>query len=1093
MNEEVPPSTDPMARFARLDELFQAARDLEQGELHAFLASLDDVELRRDLDELLRHDRAGTPSVRTISDVGGLLDGLEEPAAIPERLGEYEVLDIVGEGASGIVLRARQPGTDRLVAIKVLSSGAWDHKALARFRREVRILGRLEHPGIARIYDSGTDASTTPARPYFVMELVAGKSLTAHVRKHDLGWRGVVRLFTQVVEALAHAHACGVLHRDMKPGNVLVSADGRSKIVDFGVAALAEGRSDGDEGGQVGRATSLKSAAGDLVGTVPYMPPEQFDGTGKVDERSDLYSIGVMLYEALSGRMPCELDGRNLVQAAAIVRDEVPLALGRLDTTLVGDVETVVAKLLEKEPERRYQTARELKEDLERLVEGLPTRARPVTRRELTLRFARRYRGFLTATAIAFVALASLLSWTASLWRTADQRGDSLALLLEERSRGDYRRTIGFAEASLRAGSIVHARAALEAAEPARRGWEWDYLRARAWSEASTLPSGTLTTVVRSARGRVLVADNGTGDVRLLDAAGEGLRTLWTSRGLLRDLALSPDGDEFVVADEASDGLVVRRVADGSVVRTLRTGLAPHTRVAWSADGARLACAGFDGAMVVLEARAGTIVFEDEAREDRPFPAEGLVEFLPGGSAVVSAVATDTSCRLRLEDGAMLELDLAGDRVDCLGACVDAQGRPIVLVGTYDGLVRRFDGASGASLGAMKAHAGNVKAIEPGPRPGTFFTGGADCAIWLWDAATAARLGGAVGSERTVRGLALDVEANRLAAVGNDNHLRLWPIDVAVREPALRGHDAWVYGVAFLADGTLVSCAGEKPAPDGRVALWDRATRTLTAELVVDPQSPEAIVADVADDGRGGAVAAWWKAGDGGLAFLDGDEARSLPLAKVAPCSVVGLPGGDAVAWRALGSSRLTVMARDGSILQVLDLPGRNSERPFLRLRDDGSELATHTDAGLFLVPIERATSGQRLGAPRLVRVAGRVHDLAVCRADRRIAVGFVDGQIALVDPDAPVDAEGLAAIVWRSPLAHGGRVRLARTSDGMRIASASDQLIRVWDAADGGALLNLAGHGDVVLALAFSPDGRTLASSSIDRTVRLWEGRASR
>ncbi|MEY2745377.1 MAG: Serine/threonine-protein kinase PrkC [Planctomycetota bacterium] len=1089
----MPPSTDPLTRFARLDELFLAARDLDSEELRAFLERVEDPELRADLEQLLRHDRAGTPSVRTIADVGGLLDGIEEPAAIPERLGDYEVLDIVGEGASGIVLRARQPGTDRLVAIKVLSSGAWDHKALARFRREVRILGRLEHPGIARIYDAGTDASTTPARPYFVMELVAGKPLASHVRTHDLGWRGVVRLFTQVVEALAHAHACGVLHRDLKPGNVLVSADGRPKIVDFGVAALSEGTGGaGDEGG-VGRATSLKSAAGDLVGTVPYMPPEQFDGTGKVDARSDLYSIGVMLYEALSGRMPYEVDGRNLVQAAAIVRDEVPLPLGRVDRALAGDVETVVAKLLEKEPSRRYQNARELKEDLERLVDGLATRARPVTRRERSVRFVRRYRGFLAATSLAFVALALLLSWTARLWQVADQRGDSLALLLEERSRGDYRRTIGFAEAALRAGSIVDARAALEAAEPARRGWEWDYLRARAWSESLSLPSGSLTTVVRSARGRVVVADNGSGDVRLLDAAGGGLRTIWTSRGLLRDLALSPDGDEFVVADEASDGLVVRRVVDGSTARALRTGLAPHTRVAWSGDGARIACAGVDGALVVLDARDGAILSEDEPRKERPFPAEGLVEFLPVGGASVSAVATETSCRLRLPDGATVELDLEGDRVDCLGACVDAAGRPLVLVGTYDGLVRRFDGASGADLGAIEAHAGNVKAIEPGPRPGTFFTGGADCAIWLWDASTGARLGGAVGSERTVRGLALDADSGRLAAVGNDNHLRLWSIDAAVREPLLRGHDAWVYGVAFLADGTLASSAGEKPAPDGRVALWDRATMRLLAQLAVDAESSEAIVADVADDGRGGAVAAWWKAGGGGLAFLGAGEARSLELSKVAPCSVVGLPGGEALAWRALGSSRITVMARDGAVLQELDLSGRNSERPFLRLSADGSALATHTDDGIFLVPVERASAGPRLGAPRLVRVAGRVHDLALCSADRRIAVGFVDGEIALVDPDAPADADGFAAVAWSLPLAHGGRVRLARTPDGARIASASDQLIRVWDAADGGALLNLAGHGDIVLALSFSPDGRTLASSSIDRTVRLWEGRASR
>ena len=1090
----MPPSMDPLTRFARLEELFHAARDLSASDLQHFLAQLDEPALKAELEELLRHDRAGAPSVRHLANVGGLLEGLESPPTIPERLGEYEVLDILGEGASGVVLRARQPGTQRLVAIKVLSVGAWDQRALARFRREVRILGRLEHPHIARIYDSGTDAVGALGRPYFVMELVAGKPLTTYVRTQDIGWKGVVRLFVQVVEALSHAHTCGVLHRDLKPGNVLVTAEGQPKIVDFGVAALVEGTEAGEPAvpEASARATSVRSAAGDLVGTVPYMPPEQFDGTHKVDVRSDLYAIGVMLYEALSGRMPYEIDGRNLVQAAAIVRDEVPTALGRIDRSLSGDVETVVSKLLEKEPARRYQSARELKEDLERLLEGLPTRARPVARRERTLRFVRRYRAFIMVTSSVFLALALLLSWTAHLWRTADQRGDSLALLLEERARDDYRRTIGYAEAALRAGSIVDARAALDAAESARRGWEWDYLRARAWSEALSLPAGVLTSVVRAANGRVVVADNGTGEVRLLDSASGALRTLWTSRGQLRDVALSPDGEEFVVADEATDGLVVRRVADGAALRTLHTGLAPHTRVSWSTDGARIACAGVDGALAVVDARDGTLLLELPARRDRPFAAEGLVAFLPDGQTLVSGVATETSCWLRPLSGApALELALQGDRVDCLGVCTSSSGEPIVLVGTYDGLVRRFDGRTGATLGSLECHAGNVKALETGPWPGTFFTGGADGAIGLWDVATGARLGSAVGSERSVRGLALNLPDYRLAAVGNDNHLRLWPINASVREPLLRGHAAWVYGVAFLADGSLASCAGEKPDGDGRLLVWDRATMSVRASHAADPDSSTVIMSNVVDDGRGGAVAAWWDVDRGGLTFLGKGEARSLPIEAAAPCSVVALPGGALLAWRGLQSSRLTLITRDGMVLQELDLPGSTSERPVVRLREDGRALITATDTGLCIVDLEFELNHARLGAVRHLPLPARVHDLALCRSDRLIALGFVDGQIALLDPQAVPQADGQPNFVWRVPSAHAGRVRLARTPDGSRIASASDAIIRVWDAADGGALLNLAGHGDIVLSLAFSSDGRTLASGSIDRTVRMWDGRA--
>ncbi|NBQ15687.1 MAG: hypothetical protein EBU31_14045, partial [Proteobacteria bacterium] len=165
---------DAATRFSRLDSLFAQARDLPDDALRTFLAGVADADLRAELTELVLQDRAGTPSIRTLVEVGVALDEAAEPAQIPESIGGYAVLGLVGQGSSGVVLRARQPETDRIVAVKVLDSGAWNPGALARFRREVRLLGRLEHSGIARVYGAGTDATHLPARPFFVMEFVEG-------------------------------------------------------------------------------------------------------------------------------------------------------------------------------------------------------------------------------------------------------------------------------------------------------------------------------------------------------------------------------------------------------------------------------------------------------------------------------------------------------------------------------------------------------------------------------------------------------------------------------------------------------------------------------------------------------------------------------------------------------------------------------------------------------------------------------------------------------------------------------------------------------------------------------------------------------
>ena len=1069
---------DATERFALLDSLFAQARDLPDDALRTFIAEVKDPAVRAELNEMVLEDRAGTPSIRTLMDVGVALDDAAEPPAIPESIGGYAVLGLVGEGASGVVLRARQPETDRIVAVKVLASGVWNPKALARFRREVRLLGRLEHPGIARVYGAGTDTDRAPARPFFVMEFVDGLPLNAWVRTHDIGTSGVVRLFLQVAEAVAHAHACGIVHRDLKPANVLVTPAGQPKVLDFGVAGLADAHGGTDQA----TAASLRSVTGDLVGTVPYMAPEQFEGARMADVRSDLYALGVMMYEALAGRMPYALDRRNVVEAAAIVRDEVPTQLGRVDRSLAGDVETVVAKLLEKEPGRRYQSARELADDLQRILDGQPTLARPVSRGEHAMRFARRYRTLLAAVTAAFVTLAVLLAWTAHLWRVAEQRGGALERALEERSRGDYRRAVGIAEASLRAGNVADARAALDSAEPARRGWEWDYLERRASGERRSSELGRTPCTIRCANGRFAACDNGSGSAWIIDAWDAEPRKVASRDRPLRDIALSPDGAEFVLADDSTVPTVLS-AADGSALRSFAACASPITRVDWSADGRAIAFAGANGALRVHDSASGNVLLDIPASTGRPFAAEGLVAFTPDSAAVIRATATEESAWIHpINGGAPIMLELRGDRVDCVGACTTADRRPMVLVGTIGGMLHRFDAASGDSLGAIKAHVGSVKAIAAGPGPGAFTTGGTDAAIRCWDAVSGLTTGAAIGSERMVRGIAIDPRAGVLAAVGHDDHLRMWDIASGVTERVLGGHRAWVYGVTFLPDGSLASSAGESPQRDGRVLRWNIRDGAVAQAVEADPRAPLAIVRDVAPDGTDGAVAAYWGGtdGTGGLVVCAAGGARTLRIDRGAACSVAALAGGGAFAWRRLDMPELELMSRDGVTLASVELPGNTSGRMPVHARADGSEVVTATNEGLAIVPVR----GTEYGEPRIVPLEGRICDIALSAHDRLVAIGFLDGSLALVDPDS-TDGQ---PVRWRAQGALGTSVRVARTPDGTRIASGADQVIRLWDAADGTPLLNLAGHGDAVLCLAFSPDGRTLASGSIDRTIRLWE-----
>lgn len=364
----------------------------------------------------------------------------EVPAArVPESLGNYRLLGVLGRGGMGVVYEAEQQSPRRRVALKVIRPGAISPAVIARFRREVELLGRLEHPGIARIYEAGTFDEGAGPLPFLAMERIDGERLDRFVAEHALDTRARVELVARVADAVAHAHHKGVVHRDLKPSNVLVDASGEPKVLDFGVARALD--SDGE--------ATLETREGQVLGTLPYMSPEQLAGEPRhIDTRTDVYALGTILYELLAGRLPLTLGSAHLAEAARIVREVEPERLSRHKPEFAGDLETIVAHALEKDPARRYGSAGEFAADLRRFLADEPIQARPATAGYQLAKFARRHRAWVLGAAGVLVTLVLGLSGTL-IYAFAAERARGEAELESARKT----RTIGVLSDMLAASS----------------------------------------------------------------------------------------------------------------------------------------------------------------------------------------------------------------------------------------------------------------------------------------------------------------------------------------------------------------------------------------------------------------------------------------------------------------------------------------------------------------------------------------------------------------------------------------------------------------------------------------------------------------
>lgn len=451
------------SRHQRLSELFAEARSADAEARGALLKRIgaEDPSLAAELDDLLRHHQQAprTEDLGRAIPVAGELRALaaqlglspqtspsetldpEQARPVPPEpgphatIGRYTLLRELGEGGMGVVYLAEQDHPRRTVALKIMRQGFGlaATELRRRFELETQLLARLEHPGIARLYDAGTaplkDAPSGAAVPYLVMEYVDGLPLLRHAESRGLGLRERLTLMLGICRAVAAAHRQGVIHRDLKPGNILVDTTGQPKILDFGVARAVSGDA---------AMTTAHTDIGQLVGTLPYMSPEQVSGDPRrIDARTDVYALGVVTYELLAGRLPLLVRDMAIPEAARRILDEDPVPLSTIDRSLRGDVNTIVAKAMEKDADRRYPSAEAMADDIQRWLEDEPILARPASTLYQLAKFARRNRGLVAGVMLAFLMLvAGLVGTTMGLVkarRSAEEAGAAKVLADEQR------------------------------------------------------------------------------------------------------------------------------------------------------------------------------------------------------------------------------------------------------------------------------------------------------------------------------------------------------------------------------------------------------------------------------------------------------------------------------------------------------------------------------------------------------------------------------------------------------------------------------------------------------------------------------------
>jgi WD40 repeat protein len=1031
-------------------------RERRAQEILADLLEAPEAERARRLDAACNGDMALADEVRSLLAAAARAEGFLERGAIGDlgpgplsalhahgsyegrTLGGYEIREELGRGGMGIVHRARQRSPERDVALKILpwivasapaEGDSSAHASSRRFDAEIRALARMQDPGIAQVLEAGIDRDQGVA--WIAMEYVAdGRPIVRYATERSLPRAARLDLFRAACNAVHHGHQKAVIHRDLKPSNILVGADGRVKVIDFGIARVLE----------PGGAAATAPVTGMPIGTLPYMSPEQCAGE-PADVRSDVYSLGVVLHELLAGSLPVATAGLSLETALRAIRERAPTPLRRALPDAPRDLETILLTALEKDPRRRYRSVAALVDDLDRLAAHRPIEARPAGWPHHARLFARRHRVSVAAAALVLLATVAgtAISVRFALEAKAElaerQRAEAAALReRDEALRNAYVGAIASAESALQRLEFARLRATLDATPPALRGWEWSYL------DRQSRPAN----VVCDGRGRLFaVAWNPRRDL-LVTAGLDGAVRAWSRDG--RDLGSITDRAAFIYGlDWSDDGTSLAVGANRRPValfdladttgRTDAAVLAAERATTFEPIGT--AIAGVDlspdrSRLVVAGERGMRLYGTTDGRLLAEIPARGAARrarFSPDGARI--AVAIDDRVELRDGRDGSLVGTLANGDPRALSLAWSPDGTELAL-GGYDGSVRLLRVSDATVVASYVAHGSEVRDVAYGPDGATVASGGADHAIVLFDRAEGRPTTILGGHADAVSALAFAPTGDALASASNDGTLAIRALDrVGDRDTRTLGA-SWkppVRAIAYRPDSTRLVVGSER----GSLLLLDATTWDVLAER--DTSGDGAVAASWSPDGSAIAVAT-----HGARIAILSDDLSTLH------------------ATLETGAARITCLAfsPDGTRLAAA-----LGDRTVARYARDGS--AWRKEATTSAAPSE-------------------ISGLAWLPDGRGFVTSHLDGSVRRVDA---VDA----SVAWTASAHADSALSVAVTPDGRHVVSGGrDQRIVIYDAVTARPIETLEGHGQRPSAIAFTSDGNRMITASNQRDVQIWE-----